>query len=580
MSAPRIPPSNAFDRSAPSKGRNNRKPRRRRTASLRQRLILWSIVAVVLPAFTCTIAMNYLAYRGMSEAHLRSTVQLARTLAGSLEGRIGDGFGQDARSVIDGLREDARVALIAVTDADGEMLYRPISDPDAYAGLADASLEVTNATWGTGSHAQHGHYALARMPILASPETDGEDGDAAETRPTVAGYLTLGVRDTDAEEVLFTINLLQFGAASAVCLLMLPLTTLVISRWTAPLSALRTALQQLGQGQVPAPIRTATNDDLGRLCDAFNRMVQSLAQAQTQLAESNAKLENQVKQRTAELRHLNDKLEAEGNDKNEFLRAVSHDLNAPLRNIGGMAHMMLMKYKAELPDDAVSKLERIAANAKHQGELISDLLELSRLRTKEVRPEIVEMHPLMQRIIENLEYDLGQAKITLKLRGTLPTVFAEKNRIRQVLQNLLDNAIKYMMDSEERNITIAVKRTRDFEPDVFNGVDVWQFSVADTGRGIASEDVDKVFQVFARSTHSGTHVVAGRGVGLASVKTIVESYGGRIWVESTLGLGSTFTFTLPVDRVAVPESADLEEAVSDPADIEADKNRVEPAQAA
>ncbi|MEM8781363.1 MAG: HAMP domain-containing sensor histidine kinase [Planctomycetota bacterium] len=548
--------------------------------SLRQRLILWSVLAVMLPAFTCTVAMNHLAYRGMSEAHQRTTVQLAKAVAGSLQGRLVDGFGPDARSVLDNLRRDPRVALIAITDVHGDVLYRPISDPEAHAGLSAAALNARPITTADGVSARHGHYAFVRLPVFQAPAPDAE-----EATPPIAGYLTLGVRDRDAAEVLWSINLLQFGAAAAVCLIMIPLTTLVISRWTAPLPALRQALQQLSQGKIPAPIHTTNHDDLGRLCEAFNAMVRSLVQAQKEITESNARLENQVKQRTAELRHLNDKLEAEGHDKNEFLRAVSHDLNAPLRNIGGMAQMMLMKYKAELPDDAVSKLERIAANAKHQGELIADLLELSRLRTKETRPEAVEMHPLMQRIIENLEYDLGQAKITLKLKGKLPTIWAEKNRIRQVLQNLLDNAIKYMMDSEDRKITIAVERTRDFEPDVFNGMDVWQISVADTGRGIAAEDVDKVFQVFARSTHSGTHVIAGRGVGLASVKTIVESYGGRIWVESTLGLGSTFTFTLPGNRVALPEAATpqtpAESALDDRArTVTADKNQPGAAQAA
>ena len=514
-------------------------------ASLRQRLILWSVVAVVLPAFSCAIAMNFFAYRGMSEAHVRSTAQLARTVSGALEGRLTQGFGPDARAVVDRLREDTRVALIEIVDAGGNVLYRPISDPDAYAGLSESALDQRAITTFNGESARHGQFALSRVPIVTPAENAAEN-------PMIRGYLTLGVRDRDAADVLLTINLLQFGFAIAVCLLMVPLTAWVISRWTAPLPALRQALSQLGQGKVPAPIRTDNRDDLGHLCEAFNAMVQSLVGAQKEVTESNARLEHQVKQRTAELRHLNDKLEAEGNDKNEFLRAITHDLNAPLRNIGGMAQMMLMKYKAELPEDAITKLERIAANVKHQSELIADLLELSRLRTKEPRPELVETDALIRRIIENLEYDLGQAKITLTLRGKLPTLWAEKNRIRQVLQNLIDNAIKYMMDAEERKITVSVTRTRDFEPDVFNGIDVWQFSVADTGRGIAAEDVGSVFQVFARSTRSGTHMVAGRGVGLASVKTIVESHGGRIWVESTLGLGSTFTFTLPVDRVSVP----------------------------
>jgi signal transduction histidine kinase len=513
--------------------------------TLRQRLILWSIVAVILPAFASTLLMSHFAERGMADTHAASTLHLAKTVAGALENRLDDGFGEAARAVVDRLREDPRVALVELADPEGNALYRPINDPEAYTGVLAADLPNRPITTTAGVSARHGHYALSRVPILERVDADGI--------PRASGYLTIGIRDRDAVETLNTINVLQVAAAVAVCLLTIPLTILAISRWTAPLEKLRVSVEQLAQGRVPTAIPTRGRTDLNRLCEAFNAMVRSLVQAQDEISRSNARLEMQVQQRTAELRHLNDKLEIEGQDKNEFLRAVSHDLNAPLRNIGGMAQMLLMKHKAQLPEDAVGKLERIAANAKHQGELIGDLLELSRLRTKQANPEAVELEPLLRRIIDNLEYDLSQADIRVVLRGKMPTIWAEKNRVRQVLQNLLDNAIKYMMDATRRQITVSVRRTRDYVENVFEGVDVWEISVADTGRGIAAEDLDGVFQVFSRSTHSGTHVVAGRGVGLASVKTIVESYGGRIWVESTLGAGATFSFTLPVDRVAVPD---------------------------
>ncbi len=199
---------------------------------------------------------------------------------------------------------------------------------------------------------------------------------------------------------------------------------------------------------------------------------------------------------------------------------------------------------------------------KHQHELINDLLELSRLRTKAHRPVELRLGELVDEVAEGLGFDLENADIAFELRGDWPVVHAERNRFRQVFQNLIDNAIKYMMDSEERRITVEVERVRDFEADVFDGQDVYRFSVADTGRGIAEQDVEAVFRVFARSTHSGTHDVAGRGVGLACVEAIVRRYGGRVGVESTLGAGSTFWFTVPVEAVS-SAAADAEAATAE-----------------
>ncbi len=521
------------------------KRRRRRGSTLRQRLVVWSVAAVVVPTFACVIVTNFLALRSLNELHVRATDQLAHVAAGALSGRIDDGFTDQARAVVDRLREDPRIALIEVNDNKGNVMFRPVDDGDAWNALQETEPTFTGTR---GVKHPSGYLAVNRTPIVNA----GKDG---KTR--VEGYLSMVVRDRDASGMLYTLNLLQFGVAGAVCLLVVPVIALTVARWTAPLRPLRQAVGLLSRGQVPQPVRVERHDDLGQLCEAFNAMVRSLFEAQTQLSESNARLEQLVKQRTAEVRHANTKLEAEANDKNEFLRAVSHDLNAPMRNISGMTQMLLMKHRDALTDDAVSKLERISANAKHQSELIGDLLELSRLRTKEPKPETFDLSELVHRIADNLAFDLEEAGIELCIEGELPTVYAEKNRLRQVFQNLIDNAVKYMMDSKDRRVTVSGQRTRDFRQDAFNGQDVWEFRVADTGRGIAEEDVGSVFQVFARSTHSGTHEVAGRGVGLASVKAIVEQYSGELRVESTLGEGSTFIFTLPVDRVSPPSDREI-----------------------
>ncbi len=523
---------------------------------------------MVIPTFTCAIAMSFIASRKISRDHLQATEQIAEITAGALSGRVHDNFGASARDVIGRLSEDPRVVMIEISDNTGAVLYRPVGDANAWAALT----EVDPAFIGTTKlQSDSGNFALNRTPIRGTRASDGNF--------VAQGYLTLVMNDRHAQSTLMELSLWQMGLAVLVCLIVVPVIAIAVAKWTAPFQSLRQAVNQLSNGQVPPPIDSTANDDLGQLCAAFDAMVSSLYSAQQQLSQSNGHLEQIVKQRTAEVRQVNDKLESEAQDKNEFLRAVSHDLNAPMRNISGMTQMLLMKYKDDFTDDAVKKLERIGANAKHQSELIGDLLELSRLRTKDPRPVVFNLGELVTQITDSLAFDLEKAEIQLTIDGELPTIYAEKNRIRQVFQNLIDNAIKYMMDATDRRITVSVQRMRDFTMDAFEGTDVWEFKVTDTGRGIAEQDVDKVFQVFARSTHSGTHEVAGRGVGLASVKAIIEQYEGLIRVDSTLGQGSTFTFTLPVDRVTAPqanptpdenpstntESADEDASLSDPA---------------
>ena len=205
--------------------------------------------------------------------------------------------------------------------------------------------------------------------------------------------------------------------------------------------------------------------------------------------------------------------------------------------------MVILKHEADLTDDAVGKLKRITANVDVQAELINDLLELSRIRSRPGKKDTVDLHALLTELRANVAYDLERNGITLKIDDGAPTIVAERNRVQQVFQNLVDNAIKYMGASERRRIRIGFERRGD----------ELHFSVADSGQGVDAKDLPHVFNVFRRGTYSGTHAVPGRGVGLASVKSIVECYGGRVWAESHRGIGSTFHFTLDARQVELVE---------------------------
>jgi signal transduction histidine kinase len=146
----------------------------------------------------------------------------------------------------------------------------------------------------------------------------------------------------------------------------------------------------------------------------------------------------------------------------------------------------------------------------------------------------------LQGLFEN---DLKTRGIELILDTELPSLVCEKARLRQVFQNLIDNAIKYMGDRPTKQIRVGchMKLTEA------------QFYVRDTGIGIEPEDIDKVFFIFRRGKSTQTANIAGKGVGLASVKSIIETYNGKIWVESTVGEGSTFRFT--INSRFLPENA-------------------------
>jgi signal transduction histidine kinase len=263
------------------------------------------------------------------------------------------------------------------------------------------------------------------------------------------------------------------------------------------------------------------------------RQQEDLEDANEKLAQANHELEDKVRHRTAQLETANKRLSSEIAEKEDFLRAVSHDLNAPLRNISGMATMLLMKNREKFDEDVIHRLERIQKNVQVETDLIAELLELSRIKTRRQKMEPVDLPALIADLGGIFENDLKDRRIELVVDTPLPALVCERARIRQVFQNLIDNAIKYMGEGSNRRIHVGCKV----------GKAEAEFYVSDTGIGIDPEDIDKVFFVFRRGTNCGANTT-GKGVGLASVKSIIETYNGRIWVESQLGTGTTFRFTI------------------------------------
>jgi PAS domain S-box-containing protein len=260
------------------------------------------------------------------------------------------------------------------------------------------------------------------------------------------------------------------------------------------------------------------------------------------------KARRQAEEKAKELQKVNKQLSRAVAEKDDFLRAVSHDLSAPLRNIGGMAAFLKSQYAGCLDETGRDRIERILNNVAVQNGLIQDLLELSHIKTRPGKVQRTDLNAMLRALVDQFSFDLEKKSGRIDFSGEFPVIWCETNRIRQVFQNLIDNAIKYA--HPDRPLQVAVIGQRDDHG--------YRFTVADNGIGMRKEDTEAIFFVFRRVRNAYTAKIEGKGVGLATVKSIVESHGGEIWVESQEGFGSSFVFTLPATAVGAPPDQETE----------------------
>ncbi len=222
---------------------------------------------------------------------------------------------------------------------------------------------------------------------------------------------------------------------------------------------------------------------------------------------------------------------SERRDLVEFAAAASHDLGAPLRSIAGYAELLEERLAVRDPEvDAA--LGAIGRGVERLQAMVDGLLAYAR-SADAIEVVEVDCASVVSSTLEALDLELDEAGAQVSV-GELPNVLANRGQLNQVFQNLIANAVKY---HAARAPVIEVAAVR--EPGV------WHFSVTDNGVGISGQDMVRVFDLFGRAR--ATRERAGSGIGLAVAKSIVEAHGGGIWVESELGEGSTFHFTLPVE---------------------------------
>lgn len=269
--------------------------------------------------------------------------------------------------------------------------------------------------------------------------------------------------------------------------------------------------------RVKAVLVSDTSDKRKPRIVAFIRDITSLHEAQLALENKNTELE----------KYIASNLELEN-----FAYFASHDLQTPLRSIISFTQLLQHSLKGKISVDQQDYMDFIISSGKNMKTLVDDLLTYSRVNTTEIEREEIDLNKIFVSLCADLRSLMEERNVKIDFINVPGKVYADDVKIKQVFQNLFTNAIKFTKAGVEPNIQINARETEEF----------WYFTVKDNGIGIAPEFQDKIFGMFKRLHTS--EVYEGTGIGLAIVKKIIEQHNGEITLESKLGFGSTFSFTI------------------------------------
>jgi len=383
-----------------------------------------------------------------------------------------------------------RLAWVGYAEQDAAQTVRPV----AYAGAEDGYLETLRITW------------------TDEPRGRGPTGTALRSgQPVVAKNLR--------EEPSFAPwrqEALQRGYASSIAL---PL--LLKDQPSGVLTVYAPTPDAFDSAETHLLIELA--DDIAYGIMALRTRADH-RRAEEEIRKLNEGLEQRVRERTIELEEANQELQA-------FTYSVSHDLRAPLRHIDGFSKLFEEEYGVGLPDQARHYVARIRDGTRRMGQMVDDLLSLSRVGRQELRVQMTGLNSLVDEVRRDLEPEIAGRDIAWNVES-LPFIECDPDLIKQALANLLSNAVKFTRPCEHAVIEVGTT-VQDGAPVIF---------VRDNGVGFSMKYAGKLFGVFQRLHRQEDF--EGTGVGLATVQRIVARHGGRVWAEAELNKGATFYFTL------------------------------------
>ena len=326
------------------------------------------------------------------------------------------------------------------------------------------------------------------------------------------------------------VRLFQYIGIALLALLISTLGSIAVSLWfqrriSGPILHLAETTNRVSRDKdFSLRARAESGDEIGQLVGTFNAMLARIQEQNQELEQARAELEQRVIDRTAQLEAANKELEA-------FSYSVSHDLRAPLRSIDGFSQAVLEDYHDKLGPDGQADLQRVRAATQRMGQLIDDMLDLSRVTRAKLLREPIDLSALARSVGAEIQKAESERNVEFRVAEEM-VAQADPRLLRIVLENLLRNAWKFTGKHPKAKIEFGVQQD--------NGRPV--YFVRDDGAGFDMTYANKLFGAFQR-LHAMTDF-SGTGVGLATVQRIISRHGGQVWAQGEVEKGATFYFTL------------------------------------
>ncbi|MRW94522.1 response regulator [Duganella sp. FT80W] len=500
-------------------------------SGLSQKLTIMSVLSTgsaLLLVFVAFAATSVLSHTEDAKQQLSS---LAGVVGNNSRAALQSADRQQARQTLATLAAEEDILQAALYDGDGRLLARYASPRLPSTRNAPDQLGATATV--TNVHAERSGPPWAPALRVYRLLHDGDE---------VVGTVMVEVAQTR----MWLDILKNLGAAMVAAVLSFMMALLTAARFKGsiaePVSQLMTAAQQISRGQATPRLAHQRNDELGALIDSFNDMLAQVEGRDAALAQYRDQLERQVSVRTEQLEKAKNAAEAASQAKSAFLATMSHEIRTPMNGVLGMTELLLASRLSEQQRHYTSMVKR---SGEHLLVIINDILDFSKIEAGKLTVEYIQFNfrDLLDDV-DNVFLPQAQAKglrLELDIAHNIPlAICGDPNRLRQVIFNLLGNAIKF---TDAGQITVKVRVVHEDAQAV-----ALRFEVHDTGIGVSAEARARIFDSFSQADGSTTRKHGGTGLGLAISRQLVELMGGAIGVEHALTQGSVFWFAVNFDK--------------------------------